>query len=262
MCLIVINWQTDPRYPLIVAANRDEFFIRPTAPLAWWPDPPDILAGRDLAGGGTWLGITRNGRFAAITNYRDPARLRGDAPSRGRLVSDFLTGTETPAAYLQRIESAARACNGFNLLVADTHELWWHSNVNGEMRQLEPGNHGVSNHLLDTPWPKLLKAKQTFAAALPHLPATDKLFTLLHDESEHPDEVLPSTGVSLELERKLSAIFVKTQGFNTRSSAVVWRDAAGNISFEEQNWLEDGTPGQHICLNTHAETDAKHGRDQ
>lgn len=250
MCLIVINWQSDARYPLIVAANRDEFFVRPTAPLAWWPDYPNILAGRDLEGGGTWLGITRNGRFAAITNYRDPARLRADAPSRGRLVSDFLASDETPGDYLRRIEGEASACNGFNLLVADANELWWHSNVNGEMRQLAPGIHGVSNHLLDTPWPKLVKAKQTFADALPDLPATDKLFSLLRDETQHPDEVLPSTGVSLELERKLSAIFVKTQGFNTRSSAVLWRDAVGNIAFDEQNWLEDGSPGQRIFLNT------------
>ena len=250
MCLIVLNWQTDARYPLIVAANRDEFFIRPTSPQAWWGEQPDILAGRDLEGGGTWLGITRNGRFAAITNYRDPARLRTDAPSRGRLVSDFLAGSEAPGDYLRRIEQEAKACNGFNLLVADTNELWWHSNVNGEIRQLEPGIHGVSNHLLDTPWPKLVEAKRSFAAALPELPATSKLFTLLRDETQHPDEVLPSTGVSLELERKLSAIFVKTNGFNTRSSAVLWRDNSGNISFDEQNWREDGSPGQHVQIKT------------
>lgn len=250
MCLIVINWQRDPRYPLIVAANRDEFFARPTAPLSWWADHPGILAGRDLEGGGTWLGITRNGRFAAITNYRDPSSLKHSPPSRGRLVSDFLAGNETPGDYLRRIEASAKACNGFNLLVADTSELWWHSNVNGEMRPLEPGTHGVSNHLLDTPWPKLVEAKQTFAAALPDLPTTDKLFTLLRDETQHPDEVLPSTGVSLELERKLSAIFVKTQGFNTRSSAVLWRSNSGNISFDEQNWLEDGTPGQRVKITT------------
>lgn len=250
MCLIVIDWQTDPRYPLVVAANRDEFFARPTAPLAWWADQPDILAGRDLQDGGTWLGVTRNGRFAAITNYRDPSRLKRSPPSRGRLVSDFLSGDETPGDYLQRIASSALACNGFNLLVADAHELWWYSNVSGEIRKLEPGTYGVSNHLLGTPWPKLLGAKQTFAAALPELPATDKLFSLLRDDTQHPDEVLPSTGVSLELERKLSAIFVKTQDFNTRSSAVLWRDTAGNISFDEQTWLEDGSPGQRVQIHT------------
>lgn len=250
MCLIVVGWQVDKRYPLTVVANRDEFFARPTAPLAWWDDHPDLLAGRDLEGGGTWLGITRNGRFAAITNYRDPSRMKSGAPTRGTLVSDFLAGGETPGDYLRRIAPAAKACNGFNLLVADGSELWWHSNINGETRQLEAGIHGVSNHLLDTPWPKLLGAKQAFVEALPELPASGKLFTLLRDDTQHPDEVLPSTGVSLELERKLSAIFVKTPGFNTRSSAVLWRDNAGKISFDEQTWLEDGSPGQRVKIST------------
>jgi uncharacterized protein with NRDE domain len=250
MCLIVIGWQIDQRYPLVVAANRDEFFARPTAPLAWWEDHPDILAGRDLQDGGSWLGLTRNGRFAAITNYRDPARMKPGAPSRGRLVSDFLAGSETPRDYLQRIAPLAEVCNGFNLLVADTSELWWHSNVTGDIRKLEPGIHGVSNHLLDTPWPKLLGAKQVFADAVPELPATAKLFTLLRDDTQHPDEVLPNTGVSLELERKLSAIFVKTEGFNTRSSAVLWRDDSGKLSFDEQTWREDGSPGHRVRINT------------
>lgn len=250
MCLIVIGWQVDTRYPLAVAANRDEFFARPTAALSWWTDHPGILAGRDQQDGGTWLGITRTGRFAAITNYRDPVRLRSGVPSRGRLVSDFLAGNETPGDYLRRIEPLSQACNGFNLLVADANELWWHSNISGETRKLAPGIYGVSNHLLDTPWPKLLGAKRTFADALPDLPATDELFTLLRDDTQHPDEVLPSTGVSLALERKLSAIFVKTQGFNTRSSAVLWRNAAGNISFDEQTWLEDGNPGQRVHMTT------------
>ena len=250
MCLIVIGWQAHRRYPLAVAANRDELFARPTAPLAWWEDSPDLLAGRDLQDGGTWMGITRHGRFAAITNYRDPARLKPSPPSRGRLVSDFLAGNETPEEYLRRIEPLAQACNGFNLLVADSNALWWYSNMSNERRKLEPGIYGVSNHLLDTPWPKLLSAKQAFAAALPDLPATEALFALLRDDTLHPDEVLPSTGISLELERKLSAIFVKTQGFNTRSSAVLWRDDSGIISFDEQTWLADGSPGQRVKLTT------------
>jgi uncharacterized protein with NRDE domain len=250
MCLIVIGWQTDKRYPLAVAANRDEFLARPTAPLAWWDEHPDLLAGRDLQDGGTWIGITRDGRFAAITNYRDPSRLKLSPPSRGRLVSDFLAGHETPGDYLQRIEPLAQACNGFNLLVADTNELWWYSNMSNERRRLAPGIYGVSNHLLDTPWPKLLSAKQTFAAALPALPATDALFALLRDDTLHPDEVLPITGVSLALERKLSAIFVRTPGFNTRSSAVLWRDESGKISFDEQTWLEDGSPGPRVSIKT------------
>lgn len=250
MCLIIVAWKIDKRYPLLVAANRDEIFARPTAPLAWWDDHPAILAGRDLQDGGTWLGVTRNGRFAAITNYRDPARMKAGAPSRGHLVSDFLAGDEAPEAYLRRIAPASEACNGFNLLVADTSALWWHSNVTQDIRKLEAGIHGVSNHLLDTPWPKLTGAKRVFAEALPELPATEKLFALLRDDTQHPDEVLPSTGVGLELERKLSAIFVKTEGFNTRSSAVLSRDDAGKICFDEQTWLEDGSPGHRVRINT------------
>ncbi|HTJ97892.1 MAG TPA: NRDE family protein [Rhodocyclaceae bacterium] len=244
MCLIVVGWQTDPGYPLVVAANRDEQFARASSPAAFWPEAPQLLAGRDLEAGGTWLGITRDGRFAAITNYRDPARLRADAPTRGKLVADFLLGDESPGDYLQRIQHDAAACNGFNLLVADTHELWWHSNVNGEIRQLPPGIHAVSNHLLDTPWPKLVAAKAAFAKALPGLPEQQALFALLQDDQQHPDEALPSTGVSLERERQLSAIFVKTPGYGTRNSTVLWRELSGAIHFEEQTWLEHGLPGQ------------------
>ncbi len=239
MCLIVLGWQTDTAYPLVVAANRDEYFSRPTAPLGWWSDSPEVLAGRDLQDGGTWLGITRNGRFAAITNYRAPSRIKPAAPSRGQLVADFLRGTERPGEYLQCIERSAQACNGFNLLVADTRELWWHSNVSGETRQLAPGIHAVSNHLLDTPWPKLLAAKDVFATAFN---APTQLFALLQDDQQHPDEVLPSTGVSLARERELSAIFVKTPGYGTRSSAVVRRSVSGKLDFAEQTWAEGGLP--------------------
>lgn len=247
MCLIVIGWQTDSRYPLVVAANRDEVFARPTAPLAWWDDAPDVLAGRDLQNGGTWLGITRTGRFAALTNYRDPANLRADAPSRGHLVADFLRGQETPKDYLQRIEETARTCNGFNLLVADTSELWWYSNAGAAMRRLERGIYGISNHLLDTPWPKLIDAKARFAAANS---APEPLFSLLRDDTRHPDEVLPSTGVGLERERELSSIFVATPVYGTRSSAVLRRDMQGRIDFSEQTWEENGVAGSRICFTT------------
>lgn len=247
MCLIVLSWQTDPDRPLIAAANRDEYFARPTAPLAWWDDHPDILAGRDLQDGGTWLGITRKGRFAALTNYRDPSRLKSSPPSRGKLVSDFLTGNESPGDYLRRIAPGALACNGFNLLVADANELWWHSNVSGETRQLPPGIYGVSNHLLDTPWPKLIGAKAAFAAADGD---TEKLFTLLRDDTQHPDEALPDTGVGLLRERELSAIFVGTPGYGTRSSAVLQRAADGKIDFSEQTWQEHGTAGTLVRITT------------
>lgn len=209
----------------------------------FWPEAPKVLAGRDLEAGGTWMGVTRDGRFAAITNYRDPVRHRPGAPSRGKLVADFLLGDEAPGAYLERIAPAACACNGFNLLVADRNELWWHSNVDGDMHALEPGIYGISNHLLDTPWPKLVDAKHAFGTALPALPDTAPMFELLRDDRQYPDEVLPSTGVSLERERWLSAIFVRTPTYCTRSSTVLTRDVAGETRFAEQTWIADGALG-------------------
>jgi uncharacterized protein with NRDE domain len=166
MCLILVAWRVHPDYPLVVAANRDEFFARSTAPVAFWKDAPQVLAGRDLEAGGTWMGVTRNGRFAALTNFRDPAQNRKGVPSRGGLVADFLTGDEAPQDYLERIASLGKQCNGYNLLVSDGTELWWSSNIGGAARRLEPGVYGVSNHLLDTPWPKVGAGKTALVTAL------------------------------------------------------------------------------------------------
>jgi uncharacterized protein with NRDE domain len=172
MCLILIAWQAHPDYPLVVAANRDEFFARPTAAAAFWPDAPQVLAGRDLEAGGTWLGVSRQRRFAALTNYREGGRQRVDARSRGALVADFLTSRASPVAYLTQLETAAAEYNGFNLVVGDGESLAYYSNRgDGQPRWLKPGIYGLSNHLLDTPWPKLASAKAAFAAALLALPA-------------------------------------------------------------------------------------------
>ncbi|MBN8476148.1 NRDE family protein [Sulfuritalea sp.] len=243
MCLILVAWRVHPDYPLVVAANRDEFFARPTAPAAFWQEAPQVLAGRDLDAGGTWMGVTRGGRFAALTNFRDPAQMRSGAPSRGALVADFLAGAEAPQTYLERIAERGRLCNGYNLLVGDDDSLWWASNMGGAARALAPGVYGVSNHLLDTPWPKVGAGKTALARALDDLPADEALFALLRDDGVHPDEHLPQTGVPLEWERLLSSAFVRSPGYGTRSSTVYRLGSDGRASFDEQTWLPGAQRG-------------------
>ncbi|NWG31317.1 MAG: NRDE family protein [Rhodocyclaceae bacterium] len=242
MCLILVAWHAHHEYPLVVAANRDEFHARATAPAAFWEDHPEVLAGRDLAAGGTWLGITRNGRFAALTNFRDPASHRPYAPSRGRLVADFLCGEADIDAYLDVIEP--ERYNGFNLLLGDGRRLVAFSNVSNERHLLAPGLYGLSNALLDTPWPKVGQAKTALEAALAHLPDEHRLWALLRDDRTHPDETLPATGVPLEWERLLSAAFIRGADYGTRSSTVLTVSAGGIVSFDEQSWLPGGVPGE------------------
>jgi len=169
MCLIAFAWRAHPRSRLIVAANRDEYFGRPAAPAAFWDDHPNVLAGRDLEAGGTWLGVTLDGRFAALTNYRNPADMKTGAPSRGALVSDFLTGRAAPEDYARQLEKRAMDYNGFSLLVADAQSMFFFSNRGGPATRVAPGVHGLSNHLLDTSWPKVEKAKAKLAALLDRL---------------------------------------------------------------------------------------------
>ncbi|MCF8177237.1 MAG: NRDE family protein [Sulfuritalea sp.] len=246
MCLILVAWRVHTDYPLVVAANRDEFFARPTAPAEFWNDTPQLLAGRDLEAGGTWMGATRNGRFAALTNFRDPAQNKSGAPSRGSLVADFLAGGESPADYLQQTAATGQARNGYNLLVGDGESLWWSSNMSGEARSLAPGVYGVSNHLLDTPWPKVGAGKTALALALDRLPHDQALFELLQDDGIHPDEHLPQTGVPLDWERLLSSAFVRSPDYGTRSSTVLCVGNDGWISFDEQTWLAGTQRGQRL----------------
>ena len=247
MCLILVAWQTHPDYPLVVAANRDEFHARPTAALAHWPDVPQVVAGRDLEAGGTWLGITEAGRFAAVTNVREPGKPRGQA-SRGGLTADFLRGDTSPGDYATAMDGSAYS--GFNLLLADRNQLWYRSNRDGAARALPPGIYGVSNHLLDTPWPKLATAKARFGEALAALPNADALFGILTDREIVPDEHLPATGVSLEWERLLSAIFVQSPSYGTRASTVLLRHADGSAHIEERSFGADGEPLQSSVIST------------
>jgi uncharacterized protein with NRDE domain len=224
MCLLVLAWMTHPRYRLVVAANRDEFHDRPAAPLAWWSEDGRVLAGRDLRAGGTWMGVTRAGRFGVVTNFRElEAPAVADAPSRGRLVPEFLAGAEQPATYVDQLNGAAGRFAGFNLLVGDARDLLYVSNRDSAgPRALEPGVYGLSNHRLDTPWPKLVKTRERFVAALAQRDlVTGELFELLDDREPAAGESAPDGGLPPELERALSAPFVLNARYGTRCSTVV-----------------------------------------
>ncbi len=248
MCLILLAWKAHPRFPLVVAANRDEFFARPTASAGFWDDASQVLAGRDLEASGTWLGITRAGRFAALTNYRDPARNDSRAPSRGALVARFLTGDETPAAFERMLAAEGPRYNGFNLVfgecAAARAQLRYFSNCGDRLRTLAGGIYGLSNHLLDTPWPKVSAGKSALARALSALPAQAPLFELLRDEHTYPDDALPRTGVSQEWERLLSASFIRSPDYGTRSSTVLIVNDQGEARFIEQTFLRGAEPGE------------------
>lgn len=241
MCLIFIAYKHHPRYPLVVAANRDEFYARPAAPAHFWPERPDLLAGRDLLGGGTWLGITRQGRFAAVTNYREPGVTRKDVPSRGQLVTEFLSGADRPVDYLRRVSARGGEYNGFNLLVRDEHELGWYSNRAGGAQALSPGVYALSNHLLDTQWPKVARGRAGFESALSEDDlGEDQLLDLLADNTAALEEDLPDTGVGPDLERVLSPIFINSEHYGTRSSTVLSVDTVGQVKFVERSFGSDG----------------------
>ncbi len=238
MCLILFAYQSHPRHPLLLAANRDEFYVRPTAPMAYWEDVPELLAGRDLQAGGTWLGITRGRRFAAITNYRDPRSVLPNAPSRGHLVSDFLKSRESGQTYLERLLPRGSAYNGFNLLLWDGKELLYYSNQNSSPQALQPGIYGLSNHLLNTPWPKVERGRRKLGALLEEgaVPSTEDLLGLLEDRTRATDEALPNTGVSLAWERMLSPLFIESPDYGTRSSTILRVDQQGKVTVAEKTW--------------------------
>lgn len=247
MCLIVIGWRVHPDYPLVVAANRDEFYARPSTTIGRWADAPNVIGGLDLEAGGTWLGITDSGRFAAVTNVREPGAAKG-ALSRGALTRNFLTSRQPAGDYAAQLDYTQYS--GFNLLLADGESLTYCSNRDGAARTLPPGVYGLSNHLLDSPWPKLLAARRRFSAALPQLPDTRAFFELLADQEIVPDQELPSTGVSLEWERLLSAIFVKSESYGTRASTVAWLRRDGVVTMHEESFGLGGQPLQSSVIST------------
>lgn len=242
MCFIVFAYRSHPRYHLVLASNRDEFYERPTAPADFWEEAPDVLAGRDLKGGGTWFGVTRQGRFAALTNVREPGKHRPDAPTRGALVADFLTGTASPSAYLHAVRDSAHRYNGFNLIVGDTRHLCYFGNRDGDVRTLSPGLYGLSNRTLDTPWPKIERGKAALADVLESdVIAPEALFSFLDDRTQAPDENLPDTGVGLEWERLLSPIFIQSPSYGTRASTLLLMTAEGHVTFVERTFEKNAT---------------------
>ena len=235
MCLIFFALNQHPNYKLIVAANRDEFYARKTARAHFWEDHPNIIGGRDLEASGTWMAMNKNGKISLVTNYRDPANINPNAPSRGQLVSDFLVNNDTPEEYLNKISERAALYNGFNLLTGYSNELWYLSNYGKGIQKLESGVYGLSNHLLDTPWPKMQRGKDKFSNAINNsMIEPDALFELLYDEQRAEDQSLPNTGIGLERERALSSMFIKTNGYGTRCSTVILVSYDNQVLFSER----------------------------
>ena len=243
MCLAVLALHALPGIPVLIAANRDEFHARPTRPAAQWDDAPAVYAGRDGLAGGTWMGVTTSGRFALVTNFREPGKHLNPAPSRGALVEDFLRGTATPAEYLAQTHASDQAYNGFNLIVGDTRQAWYLSNRDGPPRALDPGIYALSNHLLDTPWPKLARTKTAFTDVLGRSPQPDlpALFDALADRQTATDDDMPATGLPPDRERLLSSPFIVSPDYGTRSSSVLVLFDGGSGQLDERRFSPDGT---------------------
>ncbi|MCL4152866.1 UNVERIFIED_CONTAM: hypothetical protein GTU68_011223 [Idotea baltica] len=252
MCLILFAFQGHPKYPLVIAANRDEFYKRPTKRAGWWKDHPDILAGRDLKGGGSWMGVNKQGQFAALTNVREPAKFDPDAPSRGPLVIDFLINNPDPSQYLKGISESDKEFNGYNLILGNKDHLFYSSNRSVEAKAILPGVYGLSNDQLDTPWPKVERGKKGLQAFLSNddlVSSADSLFNILKNSNLALDEELPYTGVSLEWERRLSPMFIESPEYGTMVSTVLLIDESGEIYFEERGYVpkEDNLAFQFSC---------------
>ena len=252
MCLLLFALDAHPRHRLVVAANRDEFTDRPAAPLAWWADAPGVLAGRDLRAGGTWMGVTRAGRWAALTNVRDPqnprpAGLRSARRSRGELVAAFLGGAEAAADAARRVHAERDAYDGFNLVLRDGASTWVVSTRADAPAELGPGVYGLSNDRLDTPWPKVVRGKAALRAALGSDPVPlDALLALLSDDRPAPDDALPDTGVGIGWERTLSPAFIVAEGYGTRVSTALTVNADGAVAVAERTWLPGGAAGATV----------------
>ncbi len=243
MCLILFATHVHSDYPLVFAGNRDEFYDRPTAPAAFWDDAPHVLAGRDLKAGGTWLGITRQGHWATVTNVRDERPHRDNVPSRGRLVADYLREEPAPDEYLQEVEAEADQYNGFNLLIGTPEDTFYFSNRNGPPRPVKPGIHGMSNAQLDESWPKVERGTSRLDTLLGEEDVSpEALLDILDDRRPAPDDELPDTGVGTETERMLSPPFIDgDEEYGTRASTVVLIHRSGRVTFVERSF-ERGTP--------------------
>lgn len=245
MCLMAFAWQTGG-HPLILLGNRDEFHARATRAAGFWTeeDVPDLLAGKDLEAGGTWLGVTRRGRFAALTNIRSPGATKGRR-SRGALALDYLAGEQAPEDYLRQLQSRREDYAGFNLLVGDLQQLWHLNSQSNDLQQLPPGIYGLSNASLDSDWPKLRQLRTNLAENLNSGP--DALLDLLSDSQAYADQQLPQTGVALEWERLLSATFILGADYGTRASSLLKMDTQGGIIFVERRFAAMGEALGESC---------------
>ncbi|CAN5295319.1 NRDE family protein [soil metagenome] len=235
MCLIFLSLQSHPTYKLIIAANRDEFYNRRTEAAHFWKDFPNIVGGRDLEANGTWMAMTKSGRISLLTNYRDPKNINPNAPSRGQLVSDYLETNTNAEVYLKNLEASGKEFNGFNLITGTSDDLWYYSNYSSGIKKLTRGIHGLSNHLMDTPWPKVERGKRKFQQILDRGAVDPKiLFEFLYDREPAKDDQLPDTGIGLERERALSAMFITTNGYGSRCSTVVLVDHENNVQYVER----------------------------
>lgn len=238
MCLINLSFQHHPNYKLIVVANRDEAYARPTAAAHFWRDEPTILAGRDLLQMGSWLGITKQGRFAALTNFRDPSQSFEGSISRGEIVRNYLNEVISPVDFLHVLNEDKDLYDGFNVIVGDSNQLYYYSNIQSEIKEIPAGTHGLSNHLLNTPWPKVEKGKERLEeyCLANEVIEVNKLFDIHADEQIAEDKELPQTGIGLDLERKLSPLFIKTPNYGTRSTTAFMIDNNNHVTFSERTY--------------------------
>ena len=244
MCLILLAWRAHPEYPLVFGGNRDEAYERPSAAATFWTGDPQVFGGRDLEKGGTWLGITREGRMAAVTNYRDGTGGTVAARSRGELTAGFLRGNAAPRAYLREEAPHAQDYRGYTLVVGDQEQLFAFSNRGGGIEELAPGLHGVSNHLPNTPWPKIVRGKQRLKALLKAEEAelAEGLLQALADRTVAPDAELPDSGVGLQRERELSPAFIAGDRYGTRATTVILVSRRNEVMVVERRFGPRGTP--------------------
>ncbi len=242
MCTVFLAFKTHPEYDIILIGNRDEFLDRPTLVAHLWEEKPEIFAGKDVKAGGTWMGVSRHGRFATLTNYRDPNDIRPEALSRGGLVTHFLTGTESPDSYLETVNADAELYNGFNLIAGTSEKVVYYSNKEKQIQSLNPGVYGLSNCFLNTPWPKVSDSIPLFRDLIAQKGTfpLEEAFGLLQNPTLYPDERIPETGVPLEWERKLSSLFIQIPPrYGTRQSSVILIHKTGEIMMEERTWYFD-----------------------
>lgn len=244
MCLIAFAYKCDPTYKLLLIANRDEFYKRPTRKAQFWVDEnlENILAGKDLEAGGTWMGVHKTtGVWCALTNYRDLKKHDPDAPSRGNITLNFLKENLSPNQYANDISSGSKKFNGYNLLMGNLDEVYHYSNISDELTKTEPGVHGLSNALLNSPWPKVNRSKRRLNELIKNQDYDiEDLFSILQDEEKAPIQELPDTGLSLEMEKTISPVFIKTDGYGTRCSTVLMIDFENNITFLERRFIDNG----------------------